>query len=93
MEWINELVNKSKNSKELFAGINEIGRNFQPKRYTRRDMRGNLVDLQDRAEATKEYLEKVHWGKTNTQETPEQTNKREQLENQVTEILENHKGK
>ena len=57
VEWINDLVNNSKNTKDLFAGINEIGRTYQPKRYTRRDIRGKIVDLKDRAVATKEYLE------------------------------------
>ena len=28
VEWINELVSNSKNTKDLFAGINEIGRKF-----------------------------------------------------------------
>ena len=42
VEWINDLVNSSKNSKELFAGIDEICRKFQPKRYIRKDIRGKM---------------------------------------------------
>ena len=35
---------------------------YQPSRYAREDIRGNIVDLDGRTEATKEYLEKLHWG-------------------------------
>ena len=40
-----------------------IARGYKPTRYAKRDRHGNIVDLKDRAKATKEYLEVEHWGK------------------------------
>ena len=93
VEWINDLVDNTKSSKELYEGINTIGRKFQPKRYNRRDIRGNIVDLKDRAEATKEYLENTHWGKKVQAETPGQERTRKNTERIIEQTLEEQREK
>ena len=42
--------------------MKNIGGTYKPKRYARRDRHGKGVDLNLRAEAIKDYLEKEQWG-------------------------------
>ena len=52
------------NTKEIWEGINIIAKDNQPKRYAKKDRHGNITAIDQRAEATKDYLEKEQWGKT-----------------------------
>ena len=60
--WENEKTEKELGGEEQWKGLRHIGQPFKPKRYARKDRNGRLVDLDMRSEATKEYLEKDHWG-------------------------------
>ena len=51
------------------------------------------MDLKERAEATKQYLEKIHWGKAETQKQKHNPEKRTEMEAKITDILYNNKGK
>ena len=61
-KWKNEKTKKELGEKEQWKGLKHIGQPFKPKRYARKDRNGRLVNLDMRAEATKEYLEKDQWG-------------------------------
>ena len=67
-KWADKLTQECTGEKGLWQGIEDIKREYQPNRYAREDIRGNIVDLEDRAEATKEYLEKSHWGSNGSEE-------------------------
>ena len=62
-KWIDELTKEELGVKEQWQGLRYIGQPYKPKRYARRDRKGRLVNMDMRAEATKEYLEKDQWGK------------------------------
>ena len=62
-KWEDEVTKKELGIKEQWQGLRYIGQPFKPKRYARKDRHGRLVNLDMRAEATKEYLEKDQWGK------------------------------
>ena len=61
--WIDEITKKTDDCKEMWQGIEIIGKPFKAKRYARHNRKGDWTDMEDRAEATKEYLAKDHWGK------------------------------
>ena len=50
------------NCKEQWEGIHTASKDYQPKIYANKDKLGNIVTLDQRAEATREYLEDIHWG-------------------------------
>ena len=62
-KWEDELTKKGLGETEQWQGLRYIGQTYKPKRYARRDRNGRLVNMDMRAEATKEYLEKDQWGK------------------------------
>ena len=53
-------------SKDKWFGIKRIKKKYQPKPYTRKDIRGDIVPLSKQAEAAAEYLEQIQWGATET---------------------------
>ena len=61
-EW-KHLADEHVTSNDRWEALRNIYKNCKPQRYAKRDIRGNLLNLTDRAESTKAYLEKSHWGK------------------------------
>ena len=59
-------------SDEIWEGVRTVAKGYKPTRYARRDRHGNLVDLNQRAKATKEYLEHEHWGQKPNRQMTEQ---------------------
>ena len=66
VKWINTITKETMEPDEIWVGMRTIARGYKPTRYARRDRHGTLVDLNERAKATKEYLELVQWGKKRT---------------------------
>ena len=59
----------------MWQGIENISKPYKPKRYARNDRHGDPTDMDERAEATKEYLAKDHWGKPETEKTSDEKQK------------------
>jgi hypothetical protein len=89
-KWIQELTRKGLGVKEQWQGMRFIGQPFKPKRYARRDRNGKPVNMDLRAEATKEYLAKDQWGK---KEEERGNPRREEFIRTTEKILEDSKGK
>ena len=71
-----DLVNEEMDSKTLWQGIKRLKADYTPSMYARRDMHGSRIGLEERAEATAEYLANKQWGKVelDEQERTRQTN-------------------
>ena len=92
--WINELTKETLESDEIWEGMKTIARGYKPMRYARRDRHGNIVDLKDRAKATKDYLEKEHWGiKEEKEVTEHEKIAKENLIKKCKEIIKNSSSK
>ena len=55
------LVSTNMTCKEQWEGLKLLREGYKPKRYARKDGHGKSVLLQQRAEATADYLEHSHW--------------------------------
>ena len=60
-------------------------------RYARKDMQGNMVDLDQRAEAAKEYLEKQHWGHRKIEKSEEEETITNKLKYSILKIIKDEK--
>ena len=85
--WADMLTQENLGEKELWQGIGDIKREYCPNRFAREDIMGNIVDLDDRAEATKEYLEKVHWGKKEITSTEKQKERDDEIKKLILEQM------
>ena len=52
-QWVDKLTNEDLNDIERWENLKDISKEYKPKRYARRDIRDNIVELDDRAEAAK----------------------------------------
>ena len=90
INWINELTKETKEDNEIWEGMKTIANGYKPTRFAKRDRHGVLVNQDQRAEATKDYLEKEHWGQeanttttTTEQEQQEKALLREKCEKTI----------
>ena len=74
-------------SKDKWFGIKRIKKKYQPKPYTRKDIRGDIVPLSKQAEAAAEYLEKFNGAPV------KQTRKHNQPPDIPKNTMENTRGK
>ena len=74
---------------EKWEGVKTVRASYKPKRYARKDRDGNIVDLDNRAEATKEHLERDQWGSPSEQEQlgQEEQENRNTLERVISNLL------
>ena len=56
-------------------------------------MQGNMVDLDQRAEAAKEYLEKQHWGHRTIEKSEEEETRTNKLKDSILKIIKDEKDK
>ena len=81
------LTQENLGEKELWQGIGDIKREYCPNRFAREDIKGNIVDLDDRTEATKEYLEKVHWCPKEITSTETQKERNDEIKKLILEQM------
>ena len=62
-EWSLNRVRKVMTLKEKWRGIRMLKEDYKPKRYARRDRHGKYTNLDERGEATADYLAEEHWKK------------------------------
>ena len=60
---MNRTIKEAAEDNDIWEGMQTIGRDYKPTRHAQRDRRGNIVEIDRRADAAKEYLEVDHWGK------------------------------
>ena len=59
IRWIDEITKEEQDCKEQWGWIRHIASDYKPKRYARKNRLGETVNMDQRAEATKEYLAKT----------------------------------
>ena len=90
---MNNTLKEAVQDDEIWEDMQTTSRDYKPTRYAKRDRHGNIVDHDERADATKAYLEKVHWGETSKTENRECTLKKLRLTETCHEIIHNGKSK
>ena len=88
IQWMNDLVNELLTRKDNWQGVKLIRSKYKPRRYAKRNKNGQIVDLDQRAEATKNYLEMEHWGKRRRTEDEVEATERLSLEADFISLLE-----
>ena len=73
--------------------MKHIATDWKPKRYARKDRNGKTVNMDQRAEATKEYLAKDQWGIQAKQTTEKEIEQREKMAKKVTKVLNKDRDK
>ena len=63
VNWIDAIIKAEMSGKDKWNGVKTVRSDYKPKRDAKRDREGTVVDIDQRAEATKDYLEKEQWGK------------------------------
>jgi hypothetical protein len=68
------LINAELSNKDRWGGLRIVKSDYKSKRYAKRDRHGDLVDIDRRAEATKESLEQVQWGEQDNNDQESEDN-------------------
>ena len=90
---MDKLTNEDLNDIERWENLSDISREYKPNRYARRDMHGNTVDLEHRAEAAKEYLESKHWGHKEEVKSEQERIRSNKLKEFILKTIKNEKNK